>query len=144
MSRDLNRDAVPRRIIPIVAATPEPEVAVDDGGGCGSGESFALRVMGDSMLPEFSDGDIVVIEPEGRVRAGAFVLAQTEEGWSLGQLVGGEGAESAAQSTQAVWRLESLNPAYPGFDLPSLDAVAGVVIQKVRPGRRKLTRWYVD
>jgi len=125
-----------RRIIPIAAAESEPAVSVDDG-GCGSGESFALRVMGDSMLPEFSDGDIVVIEPEGRVRAGAFVLAQTEEGWSLGQLVAGTAADTP-------WRLQSLNPAYPDFELPSLDAVAGVVIQKVRPGRRKLTRWYVD
>jgi phage repressor protein C with HTH and peptisase S24 domain len=125
---------MPRRIIPITLAAPEPAL---DEGGCGSGESFALRVMGDSMLPEFSDGDIVVIEPEGRVRAGAFVLAQTTEGWSLGQLVGGEAPEPA-------WRLQSLNPAYPDFELPSLEAVAGVVIQKVRPGRRKLTRWYVD
>jgi SOS-response transcriptional repressor LexA len=33
---------------------------------CGR-EPFALRVIGDSMAPEFQDGCIIVIDPEGVV-----------------------------------------------------------------------------
>ncbi|MEX8497837.1 MAG: S24 family peptidase [Leptothrix ochracea] len=120
-----------RRIIPI---QPLSEPAPDEG-ACSSGESFALRVLGDSMLPEFAEGDIVIIEPEGVVREGAFVLAETAEGWTLGQL---------ARAGDTDWSLTVLNPAYPSWPLASFEAIAGVVIQKVKPGRRRQTRWYVE
>ena len=44
--------------------------------GCSGGESFALRVLGHSMAPEFVEGEIIVIEPDGALRDGCFVLAQ--------------------------------------------------------------------
>ena len=44
--------------------------------GCDSGsESFALMVLGDSMVPEFNEGEIIVVEPDGATRDGSFVLA---------------------------------------------------------------------
>ena len=33
--------------------------------GCSGGEVFALRVLGHDMAPEFNDGEIIVIEPDG-------------------------------------------------------------------------------
>lgn len=99
---------------------------------CEGAESFALRVLGDSMAPEFTHGDIVVIEPDGRLGDGRFVLAWADGEWTLRQLRGAPGA----------WRLEALDPRWPPQLLPDLAAVRGVVIQRARPGHRRETRHY--
>lgn len=115
----------PRRIIPIA-----PDGAGD--GACSGAESFALRVLGDSMAPEFAEGDVIVIEPEGLATDGAYVLANLEEEWIFRRLVkAGEG-----------WQLRALNPAYPMIELKDLAAVRGVIIQKSTPGRRRSTTRY--
>jgi SOS-response transcriptional repressor LexA len=104
-----------------------------DGAGCSGGESFALRVIGDSMAPEFHDGEIIIVEPDGAVAAGCFVLAKLEGEWTFRQLLRrGEG-----------WCLHALNPAYIDHPLPDLTAVHGVVIQKSVPGRRRLAKRYI-
>ena len=101
---------------------------------CGEGaEPFVLRVIGQSMAPEFADGEIIVIEPEGLARDGSFVLALHEGGWIFRQLCGAPGA----------WRLHALNPAWPDLELADLAAVRGVVIQKALPGRRRASKRYV-
>lgn len=114
-----------RRTIPIVA---------DTGNDCSGAESFALMVLGDSMAPEFTDGDVVVVEPEGLARDGSFVIAHVAGEWTLRQLV----------ATQGAWMLRALNPAYPEQRLPDLAQIRGVVIQKSRPGRRRAVRRYVE
>jgi len=43
---------------------------MDTGTGCAASEPFALRVLGDSMLPEFADGSIIIIDPAGAIRDG--------------------------------------------------------------------------
>jgi SOS-response transcriptional repressor LexA len=105
-------------------------------GGCSGGESFALRVLGDEMAPEFSHGEIIIVEPDGALKDGSFVLARHEGEWIFRQLCRrGDG-----------WVLHALNPARSDLsDLPvsGLDAVHGVVIQKAVPGRRRLTKFYV-
>lgn len=85
------------------------------------------------MAPEFNEGEIIVIEPEGLARDGSYVLAWHADEWIFRQLRGGPGA----------WRLHALNPAYPDAALASLEAVRGVVIQKAVPGRRRASRRYV-
>ena len=104
---------------------------VDDS-PCSGTEAFALRVIGQSMAPEFTDGEILIIEPGGAVRDGAYVLALHEGEWIFRQLCRRGGG----------WCLHALNPAWPDLALPDLDAVRGVVIQAAVPGRRKLTRHY--
>lgn len=100
---------------------------------CSGGESFALRVLGDSMAPEFVEGEIIIVEPDGALRDGSFVLAQCAGEWTLRQLRRvGEG-----------WSLHALNPAFADQQLPDLAAVHGVVIQKAVPGRRRLTKHYL-
>ena len=117
-----------RRIVPIV-----PRESAD-AGECAGAEPFALMVLGDSMAPEFADGDIVVVEPEGLATDGSFVIAADGDGWTLRQLVRIEGG----------WQLRSLNPAYPATAIADLAAVRGVVIQKSRPGRRRTIKRYVE
>lgn len=105
----------------------------DDAPGCSGGESFALRVLGDSMAPEFLEGEIIIIEPEGLAAEGSYVLAFHGEEWTFRQL----------RRDGAQWRLHALNPAY--ADTPAIDlgAVRGVVIQKAIPGRRRASKRYV-
>ena len=101
--------------------------------GCGGGEVFALRVLGDSMAPEFLDGEIVIVEPEGAVHDGSFVLARVGGEWTLRQL---------ARRGDA-WVLRALHPGYCEQPLPDLAAVHGVIIQKAVPGKRRLGKRYV-
>ncbi|MBX3636179.1 MAG: S24 family peptidase [Rubrivivax sp.] len=100
---------------------------------CGGGESFALRVIGHSMAPEFADGDIVIVEPDGLARDGSYVLALHGGDWIFRQLRG-DGRR---------WWLHALDPAWPDLPLPDLSAVRGVIIQKALPGRRRASKRYV-
>jgi DNA polymerase V len=116
------------RVITIVAGGPSVS---DD---CSGAEPFALMVLGDSMAPEFVEGEVIVVEPEGLAQDGSFVVAQVDGDWTLRQLVQGEGG----------WRLAALNPAYPAVAIGDLSVVRGVVIQKSWPGRRRSQKRYVD
>lgn len=113
-----------------------PPVQPEDA-GCSGGESFALRVLGEDMLPEFREGDIIVIEPDGALKDGCFVLARPGGDWMLRQLV----------KREAGWALCALNPpactTAPELPIPDLSVVHGLVIQKAVPGRRRLTRTYL-
>lgn len=114
------------RTVPIAAA-PAPSA-------CEDAEAFALMVLGDSMAPEFVEGEVVVVEPAGAARDGSYVLAHAAGDWIFRQLRRNEGG----------WLLAPLNAAYPTIPLADLSAVRGVVIQKSKPGRRKAAKRYVD
>ncbi len=66
-------------------ADPTP-VARDTLSDCAGGESFALRVLGSSMEPEFHEGEIIIVEPEGLARDGSYVLAWHQDEWTFRQL----------------------------------------------------------
>jgi SOS-response transcriptional repressor LexA len=114
---------------------PAPDPQAD--AGCSGGEAFALRVLGEDMLPEFREGDIIVVEPDGALKDGCFVVACVAGDWMLRQL--------ARQGPG--WVLRVLNaPAcstVPELAIADLSVVHGLVIQKAVPGRRKLTRSYL-
>ena len=100
---------------------------------CSGGESFALMVMGHSMAPEFLEGEIIIIEPEGLTKDGSYVLAWLQEEWTFRQLLrAGTG-----------WTLHPLNPAFSDSPIDDLSAVRGVIIQKALPGRRRASKRYV-
>jgi len=101
--------------------------------GCSGGEAFALMVLGQSMVPEFNEGEIIVIEPDGATRDGSFVLAFIDDEWIFRQL----------RRDGDAWRLHALNPAFPDKPLPDLAALHGVIIQKALPGRRRASKRYV-
>ncbi len=122
----------PRKIIPITEEK-ERDSTLDS---CASGEPFALMVLGDAMEPEFVEGDIILIEPEGLATDGSYVLAQVNEEWTFRQLL---------KDQNGGWTLAALNPAYPTIPVPGVrEVVKGVIIQKSKPGRRKATKRYVD
>lgn len=116
----------PHKTIPLVADTSLAD--------CSGAESFALMVLGDSMAPEFAEGEVIVVEPEGLARDGSFVIAQVGGEWTFRQLVARDGA----------WSLRALNPAYPETPIADLSPVRGVVIQKSKPGRRRASKRYVE
>ena len=87
------------------------------------------------MAPEFNEGEIIIVEPDGAVKDGSFVLAKADGEWIFRQLrTAGAGAG---------WVLRALKPGCAELPLADLSAVHGVIIQKAVPGRRKLSKFYV-
>ncbi len=125
----MNKKPFPIPVVP--AGEMQADAALD---ACSSAEPFVLMVLGDSMEPEFVEGDIIVIEPEGLAVDGSYVIAWLENEWIFRQLSGSAGA----------WKLRALNPRYPTASIPDLSVVKGVIIQKSKPGRRKAAKRYVD
>lgn len=77
--------------------------------GMTDGDAFACRVIGDSMLPEYREGDVVVFSPSRPVKSGVDCLARLEpdhETTFKRVYLEGEGGKELI-------RLQPLNPAYP-------------------------------
>ncbi len=94
-------------------------------GGCSASEPFVLRVLGDSMEPEFADGALIVIDPSGVVRDGAYVFAEYGNEYIFRRL--------EIRGSQLL--LQPLNPGYPTLEIEALSAIKGVVVQ--RAGTRR-------
>lgn len=119
--------------IPVVSAPAREEGP--DGSNCSGNEMVALMVLGDSMAPEFVEGEILVIEMGRPAAEGSFVIAEVApEDFVFRQL---------GRDAQGGWRLHALNPAYPDTGLASLEAIKGVVIHKRHPRSRKSVKYYV-
>ena len=86
---------------------------------CG-GEPFALRVIGDTMAPEFMDGCIIIIDPSGVVKDGSYVLARQSDEYIFRQLVFGDG----------MYYLRTLEAGHDDIEIPDLVLVEGVIIQQ--------------
>ena len=101
---------------------------------CSASEPFALRVIGDDMAPEFRDGHIVIIDPGGVIRPGCFVVANTQDGIVLRQLVV-DGDR---------WRLQALDDRIEPISIkPSPANIVGVVSQRAGKRRREHKRYDV-
>jgi phage repressor protein C with HTH and peptisase S24 domain len=119
--------------IPVVSATTQQDVAT--GSNCSGNELVALMVLGDSMQPEFSEGEILVIEMGRPATEGAFVIAEVaKEDFIFRQLTRAENGG---------WQLHALNAAYPDTDIPDLSVIKGVVTHKRHPRSRKSVKHYV-
>lgn len=93
---------------------------------CTDAEPFALRVLDDSMEPEFTSGCIIIVDPTGRATDGCYVLAEISDDMLFRQL---------RQNTNG-WSLVPLNKRYPSTDTAAdLGQIAGVVVQ--RAGARR-------
>lgn len=120
-----------KKIIPIIPQGAGPEIA-DETSACSSAEPYALMVLGDSMLPEFEEGEIIIIEPEGLAHDGSYVVAWHKDEYIFRQLV---------QHSDR-WYLKPLNDLYPTDEVPGLEVVKGVVTQKKKPGKRSSMKSY--
>lgn len=67
--------------------------------------AYALQVQGDSMLPLYRDGDILIVEPGASVRKGDRIVARTASGEVMAKILAGRTARHV--------ELVSLNPAHP-------------------------------
>jgi repressor LexA len=85
-------------------------------------DAFACRVVGDSMLPEYREGDIVVFSPARAIKSGMDCFARIEPiHESTFKRIYFETGEDGAE----LIRLQPLNPAYPPRVL-SREDVAGL------------------
>jgi len=97
-----------------------------DLGNCSASEPFALRVIGDDMAPEFRDGQILIVDPGGRVTSGSYVIARRGDELIFRQLL----------IEQNEWILHALDPAL--GDIPLTNRVADIVgVVSQRSGRRR-------
>jgi phage repressor protein C with HTH and peptisase S24 domain len=82
---------------------------------------YALEVQGDSMLPLYRDGDILIVEPGAQVRRGDRVVVRSREGEVMAKVLN-------RQSPRSV-ELISLNPDHPNrsFELSEIDWMARII-----------------
>ncbi len=117
--------------IPVVSA-PAAEEA---GSNCSGKELVALMVLGDSMQPEFAEGEILVIEMGRPAAPGDYVIAEVaKEDFIFRQL---------QRDEQGGWQLHALNPAYPATAIAGLQIIKGVVTHKRHAKSRKTVKFYV-
>lgn len=75
--------------------------------------AYALKVSGDSMMPLYRDGDILIVQPGASLRKGDRVVARTRGGEIMAKVL-------AARTSETV-TLMSLNPVYPDRALPLVE-----------------------
>lgn len=102
------------------------------GSGCAELEPFALRVMGDSMAPEFWDGCIIIVEPRLSARHGQYVVVDYAGDTTFRQYVEEGGRRF----------LRPLNDAYETVEITGAFTVRGVVVQ--RAGTRRAQHKHYD
>ncbi len=101
--------------------------------GCNAGvtEPFALRVTGDTMLPEFANGHIIIIDPGLSACHEAYVVLEYQ-----GEILFGQFRQQDGER----W-LHYMNPAFPPVQLIDSFVTKGVVVQR-STGRRKELKHY--
>jgi phage repressor protein C with HTH and peptisase S24 domain len=75
--------------------------------------SYALQVQGDSMLPLYRNGDVLIVEPGAATRKGDRVVVKTNAGEVMAKVLDRQTAKSIM--------LVSLNPDHPDRDIPLRD-----------------------
>ncbi|SFA98415.1 Phage repressor protein C, contains Cro/C1-type HTH and peptisase s24 domains [Rhizobium sp. NFR07] len=82
---------------------------------------YALEVQGDSMMPLYRDGDVLIVEPGAPVRRNDRVVLKTREGEVMAKVL-------ARQSPRSV-EVMSLNPEHPNrvFDLTDVEWMARII-----------------
>lgn len=85
-------------------------------------DGFGLRVQGDSMMPEFAQGDIIVVAPHAQPENGSYVVVVQDDKATFKKLVY-DGAKPY---------FKPLNPQYPMLESNENTRIAGVVKQKIK------------
>lgn len=99
---------------------------MESGGACAESQPFALRVLGDSMLPEFADGAVIIIDPAGVIRDGCYVMAEHENEYIFRQL----------RIVEDKYYLQPLNDLYDTVEISGKDAIRGVITQQAGKKRK--------
>jgi phage repressor protein C with HTH and peptisase S24 domain len=75
--------------------------------------TFALGVQGDSMLPLYRKGDILIVKPAAAVHQGDRVVVRTRDGEVMAKIL--------LRQTPEVVELQSLNPEHADRQLPAAE-----------------------
>lgn len=67
-----------------------------------SDSAYALKVSGDSMLPLYREGDVIIVDPLAKVHKGDRVVAKTRNGEVMAKIL--------ERKTSRIIELQSLNP----------------------------------
>lgn len=70
--------------------------------GVADEKAYALEIQGDSMMPLYRDGDVIIVSPSATVRRGDRVVVKTQDGEVL--------AKQLKRQTARTIELASLNP----------------------------------
>ena len=99
------------------------------------GRTFAVEIQGDSMLPEFSEGDVVMIDPDEQPHPGDFVVAKNGEHEATFKKYKPRGYNDAGQEW---FELVPLNDNYPPMrsDVCQIKII-GTMVEHRRYRRRK-------
>lgn len=83
--------------------------------------AYALEVTGDSMLPLYRDGDIIIVSPTAQIRRGDRIVVRTSEGEVMAKIL--------KRRTEEEMELASLNPDHTDRIVPaaSVDWVARIL-----------------
>jgi len=83
--------------------------------------SYGLEVSGDSMLPLYRDGDIVVVSPAAPLHRGDRVVVRTRDGEVLIKVL--------YRQTAKLLELHSLNPLYPPrvIDMKNIESTGRII-----------------
>ena len=83
--------------------------------------AYALEVTGDSMLPLYRDGDVVIVSPGSSVRRGDRVVVRTRDGEVMAKVL--------ARRTARIIELHSINPehAHRTLELREIDWIARII-----------------
>jgi SOS-response transcriptional repressor LexA len=99
---------------------------MSDLSNCSASEPFALRVIGDDMAPEFVDGNIIIVDPGGKLGSGCFVVARHQGEMIFRQLF----------IEQGVYTLRALDTSLAEVSLQNgIEDIVGVISQ--RSGKRR-------
>jgi phage repressor protein C with HTH and peptisase S24 domain len=82
---------------------------------------YALEVQGESMMPLYRDGDVLIVEPGAQVRRGDRVVVKSREGEVMAKVL-------ARLSPKSI-ELLSLNPEHPNrsFDMSDVEWIARII-----------------
>lgn len=83
--------------------------------------SYALQVQGDSMLPLYRNGDVLIVEPGAQIRKGDRVVVKTLSGEVMAKVL--------ERQSQGMIELVSLNPEHPNrrFQASEVEWMARIV-----------------
>lgn len=121
------RNEVPLRQVPLLGLAQAGSGGFFDDGGFPAGQgwdqidypgprgdgAYALEVTGDSMLPLYRDGDIIIVSPAAACRRGDRVVVKTNEGEVMAKIL--------QRKTAKTIELASLNPDHPSRTLSPAD-----------------------
>ncbi len=137
MRSDASRGEPYKGVIPLIGFAQAGAGGFFDDGGFPAGQGwdvvdfpagaerragiYALEIQGDSMLPLYRDGDVLIVDPGAQVRRGDRVVVKTREGEVMAKVL--------MRHTPRNIELLSLNPDHPNrsFEMSEVEWIARII-----------------